>query len=87
MNAILAFLAGIALAVLVCLVIPLAETPVVYVTKVVNHVTQEELLVEKECPASAPERQCMEPAYVLGLMQDCRAGRLDQTDPDVTVRK
>jgi hypothetical protein len=87
MNAILGFLAGIALAALVWLAMPLAEAPVVYVTKVVNHVTQEEVLVEKECPAPAPERQCIAPAYVLGLLKDCRAGKLDQTDADITVRK
>jgi hypothetical protein len=87
MNAILGFLAGLALAALVWLIMPPEAPRTVTVTRVVNHVTQEEVLVEKECPAPPPERQCIEPAYVLDLLKDCRAGRLDQAHPDITVRK
>lgn len=87
MNVILGFLCGVAVVVMAWLVIPPEAPRTVTVTKVINRVTQEEVLVEKECPAPAPERQCIEPSYVLGLLKDCRAGRLDQTDPDVTVRK
>lgn len=89
MNVILAFLAGIALAVIVWLAMPMPEAPVVYVPKIVSRVVQEEVLVDKECPApeAPPERQCIEPSYVLDLLKGCRAGRLDRTDPDITVRR
>ena len=87
MKAILAFLCGFATAVMIWLARPIDEAPVVYVPKIVSRVVQEEILVEKECPAPQPERQCIEPSYVLDLMQDCRAGRLDQTHPDITVRR
>jgi hypothetical protein len=89
MNVLLAFLCGFATAVMIWLALPPADAPVVYVPKVERIVVQEEVMVEKDCPAPEPqaERQCIEPSYVLGLMKDCRAGRLDQTDPDVTVRR
>jgi len=89
MNAVLAFLCGVAVTIMVWLSLPMPEASVVYVPKIVNRVIQEEVLVEKDCPALeiVPVKQCIEPAYVLGLMKDCRAGKLDQSDPDITVRQ
>lgn len=67
-------------------VILLPTDPIVKVqTQVIRHT------VPGQCPP-APRRvqttsQCLSPAYVLDLMKDCRAGRLNQTDADVTLRQ
>lgn len=85
MNAIIGLIVGFLIGLTGSLIFQ--PEPVVQLqTQVVERIVQEEVQVEKECPA-IQERQCIEPAYVLGLMKDCRAGKLDQTDSDVTVRK
>ena len=88
MNTIIGLIVGLVIGLTASLMFQ-PEPVVKLSTQVVERVVQEEVLVEKDCPAPEPntERQCIEPSYVLGLMKDCRAGKLDQTDSDVTVRK
>jgi len=39
------------------------------------------------CPACPKQKRGIPPSYVKELLEDCRAGKLDQSDPDVTIRK
>lgn len=86
MKPFIAFVIGLVLGVGLWLFIPSSAPEIKYVTQYRDRVVETEVRVDKDC-AAPPEKHCLSPAYVLGLLQDCRAGKLDQSIPDITVRK
>lgn len=85
MKTIIGFIVGFAVGLIGWILFP-PEPVVKFRTQVIGRIVQEEVLVQKECPPP-PTQQCLSPAYVLGLLKDCRNGRLDQADTDITLRR
>lgn len=90
MKAIIGFLVGAAISyVLTTIVFP--SEPVVKVqTQLVGRILPLDPPAGTRPCVPAPAKQdtqCLSPAYVLGLLRDCRNGKLDQAEADITLRQ
>lgn len=80
-------LIGIALAVAVELMLP-AEPPKIIRYEVPKYI-EKRVEIEKECQATPPviEPHCIPPSLVADIIRQCRAGTLDFSIPNFTIRK
>ena len=88
MKALIGFLVGVA----VSYVLPAIVFPPEPVVKVQTQLVGRILplgppAVTRPCAPAKQDTQCLSPAYVLGLLRDCRNGKLDQTEADITLRQ
>lgn len=88
MKPLFTFIIGISAGLLLGLFM-LGDPEPVTVPQAVERIVREEVKVEAKCPVTSPcpDRRCISPSYVLDLLKACRAGKLDQSDADITVRQ